>query len=76
MNIIKAILAILVLVLSGYGLLNPSINMTTITLFLLGALLLTMGIEEIKNEKKTIGYLLIIIALFNIFVSGQDFLLS
>ncbi|MFD1851308.1 DUF3953 domain-containing protein [Oceanobacillus bengalensis] len=76
MIIIKIILAIVVLLLSGYGLFNPSIDMTSITLLLLGALLLTMGREEIKKEKKTVGYLLIIVAFFNIFVSVQDFLLS
>lgn len=75
MNMIKIILAIFVLLLSGYGLLNPSVNMTAITLFLVGALLLMMGGEEIKKEKKTIGYLLIIIGLFNVFVSIQDFLM-
>lgn len=49
MNIIKIILAISVLALSIFGLINESMNLTSITLFLLGALLLTMGAEEIKK---------------------------
>lgn len=74
MNIIKIILAILVVVLSGYGLLNPNMNIGPITMLFLGALLLTMGADEIKKEKKTIGYLLIVIGLFDLFVSVKGFL--
>ncbi|RLL48312.1 DUF3953 domain-containing protein [Oceanobacillus piezotolerans] len=73
MNIIIAVLAISLMVLSGYGLLNPSVDTTTISMVFLGALLLTMGVEAIPKEKKTIGYLLIIGGLFNIFVSVIDF---
>lgn len=75
MNIIKLILAISVLALSTIGLINNSMNLTSILLFLMGALLLTMGVEEIKRQKKSVGYLLIIIGLFNFFVSFQDFFL-
>ncbi len=51
-------------------------NLTSIMLFLLGALLLTMGAEEIKKEKKSVGYLLVIVAFFNFLVSIQDLFLS
>ncbi|WP_077618164.1 DUF3953 domain-containing protein [Bacillus sinesaloumensis] len=40
------------------------------------ALFLIFGREELKKEKKTIGYLLIIIAVFNLFVSVQDFIVN
>jgi uncharacterized protein YqgC (DUF456 family) len=74
LNIIKVILAVLVIVLSCYGLLNPNMNLGPITMLFLGALLLTMGADEIKKEKKAIGYLLIVIGLFDLFVSVKGFL--
>ncbi|QHS22062.1 DUF3953 domain-containing protein [Virgibacillus sp. MSP4-1] len=76
MSIVKMILALSVLSISTFGFLNKSIDLSSIMLFLLGALLLTMGAEEIKKEKKFLGYLLIIIAFFNIFVAFQDYFLS
>ena len=74
-NIIKIILAISVLTLSVFSLINRSLNSISIMAFLLGALLLTMGVEEIKKDKKTIGYLLIVAAVFNLLISFQGFFL-
>lgn len=76
MKFVKILLAVIVLALSGYGLLNSSVNLTYITLFFLGALLLTMGGEVLKKGNKPIGYLLIIISLFNFFVSIENFFLT
>ena len=75
MNIIKIILAISVLALSIFSLINKSMNSISIMAFLLGALLLTMGVEEIKKDKKTIGYLLIVVSIFNLLISFQGFFL-
>ncbi|MFC3041482.1 DUF3953 domain-containing protein [Virgibacillus xinjiangensis] len=77
MNILRLILAIAVLALSSISLLNgSSMNLTPVMLFLLGVLLLTMGAEEMKKEKKPVGYLLIVTAFFNFYVSIQGFLLG
>ncbi|WP_042150274.1 DUF3953 domain-containing protein [Paucisalibacillus sp. EB02] len=76
MKIIKIILAIAVITLSVFSLINDSINLTSISSFLLGVLLLTIGAEEIKKEDKTVGYLLIIVAFFNLFVSLKALFLS
>lgn len=76
MYIIRILLAISVLVLSFLSLINNAMNLTSMMLLLMGILLLTMGVEEIRKEKKSVGYLLIGIALFNLFVSIQDFFLS
>ena len=59
MNIIKVILPISILALSTFSLINESMNLTPILFLLLGAMLLMMGAEEIKQEKKTAGYLFI-----------------
>lgn len=76
MKIIKITLAISVIALSILGQIIDGMNLISIMLFLLGALLLTMGAEEIKKEKKSVGYLLVIVAFFNFFVSIKDLILS
>ncbi|WP_087974578.1 DUF3953 domain-containing protein [Oceanobacillus rekensis] len=75
-TIFKITLAISVIALSILGQIIDGMNLTSIMLFLLGALLLTMGAEEIKKEKKSVGYLLVIVAFFNFLVSIQDLFLS
>lgn len=76
MKIIIIILALLVIALSGYGLFNPESDVTSITIPLLGVLLLVMGGEQLKAGQKAIGYLLVIVGLFNIFVAIQGFFLN
>lgn len=76
MNIFKVLLAISTIALSIFSLLNESMNLTSVMLFLVGVLLLTMGAEEIKKEKKAVGYLLIIIAFFNLLLFFQNLFLE
>lgn len=72
MNIIKIILALIVIALSGYGILTGA-DLTSVTIPLLGALLLVMGAEQVKDGQKPVGYLLVIVGLFNLFVAVQGF---
>lgn len=71
MKIIKVIIAALILIMAGYGLLNPSVNITTIMLCLLGILFIIMGREELKKGKNLVGYLLFGVAVFNFYVFIQ-----
>ncbi|MBU7594426.1 DUF3953 domain-containing protein [Metabacillus halosaccharovorans] len=42
-------------------------------ILLLGLLMLVMGFEEINKKKKTLGWLLIGVFIFSLFVSIQGF---
>jgi len=42
---------------------------------LLGLMMLVMGLEEFQKERKTYGWLLVVVFLFSLFVSVQGFLL-
>lgn len=74
---LRIVFAIITLVLAGYGLItgNSGVVSTYMMLFM-GAMLLVMGISEIKNERKQIGFISIIVSLFVFYVSIQGFLLN
>lgn len=76
MNVMKWIISIAVIAVAIFSLFNPGISVTSLMLTLVGAMFLIMGAQEIKKEKKAIGYLLIAVALFNIFVSVQHVFVS
>ncbi|RPK03115.1 hypothetical protein FH5_02191 [Priestia endophytica] len=44
-------------------------------LFFLGLSIFFMGLEEFQEKKKTNGWLLVIVSLFPLFVSAQEFLI-
>lgn len=73
---LRIVLAIIVIVLAGYGsLIGNSIVMPYMMLFM-GAMLLVMGISEIKKKRKRIGFFSIIVSLFVFYVSMQGFLIN
>lgn len=76
MKIVKITLALSVIILSILSLTIDSMNLTPIMQLLLGALLITIGAEEIQKEKKTIGILLIISGFINLFIFIQVLFLS
>lgn len=69
MKIIKVLLAISVIALALVSQFNESMNVSWILLFLLGALLLAMGAEQLQKQQRSIGYILILTAFFNFAVS-------
>lgn len=69
MKIIKVLLAITVIALAFASQFNESMNLSWILLFLLGALLLVMGAEQLQKQHRSIGYILILVAIFNFAVS-------
>ncbi|MBP1971072.1 hypothetical protein J2Z83_003209 [Virgibacillus natechei] len=74
---LKIVFALITLVLAGYGLTTGnSIVVLPYMMLFMGALLLVMGISEIKNERKQIGFMSIIVSLFVFYVSIQGFLLN
>lgn len=69
LKIIKVLLAISVIALALVSQFNESMNVSWILLFLLGALLLAMGAEQLQKKQRSIGYILILTAFFNFAVS-------
>lgn len=76
MKIAKITLALLVIILATISLLNPALDLTIIYLLLAGVLLLILGIEELRKERKALGYPLIIIGVFNFVVLFISFFIS
>jgi hypothetical protein len=74
---LRIVFAIITLVLVGYGLTTEKSGVVLPYMMLfMGAMLLVMGISEIKNERKQIGFISIIVSLFVFYVSIQGFLLN
>ncbi|MED3572653.1 DUF3953 domain-containing protein [Cytobacillus praedii] len=73
---LRIILAIIVFILAGYGLRTGSSVVSAYMMFFMGAMLMVMGIFEIKMERKRIGFISIIVSLFVFYVSMKGFLLN
>ncbi|NEU32105.1 DUF3953 domain-containing protein [bacterium LRH843] len=68
---LRIVLAIIVFVLAGYGSITESSAESPYMMFFMGAMLLVMGISEIKMKRKRIGFISIIVSLFVFYVSMQ-----
>ena len=64
------------MVLAGYGSITRSFAVLPYMMFFMGAMLLVIGISEIKRKRKRIGFISIIVSLFVFYVSMQGFLLN
>ena len=77
LKLLKTILAAAVIVLSAYGLISQNFTFMPYSMFLLGALMLTMGLTELKEDRKRVaGYLFLILSLFIFFVIVQDLIVN
>ncbi|MEY8755513.1 YczI family protein [Peribacillus frigoritolerans] len=71
---VRIILAIVVIVLSGYSLIAQTLELMPYYMFFLGALILVIGLAELQKDRKVWGYMNIVISLFVFFASIQAFL--
>ncbi|WP_456273324.1 YczI family protein [Bacillus sp. AK031] len=69
LKVLKTILAILVISLSAYSLIKDNYELLPYTLFLMGIMLLVMGLTEIQDERKVIGIFSLLSSGFALFVS-------
>ena len=77
LKILRVILAIIVIVLSAYGLISQNFRFMPYSMFFLGVLMLVMGLSELQEDRKRIiGYMLIILSMFIFFVTIQNLLLN
>lgn len=62
---VRTILAIVVIVLSGYSLITQTFELMPYYMFILGAFILVLGFIELQKDRKGFwGYMNIVISLF------------
>ncbi|ASS95290.1 DUF3953 domain-containing protein [Peribacillus simplex] len=77
MKIVRIILVIVVIVLSGYSLITQTLELMPYYMFFLGALILVTGLAELQKDRKGFwGYMNIAISLFVFLASIQYFLMN
>ncbi|MFD2212092.1 DUF3953 domain-containing protein [Metabacillus endolithicus] len=76
LKILRYVLSPVVLIIAVYGLITKNFDFQSIMILLLGLLMLVMGLEEFRKEKKTLGWLLIAVFIFSLFVSIQGLLMN
>ncbi len=65
MKVVRTILAIVVIVLSGYSLITQTFELMPYYMFILGAFILVSGFVELQKDRKGFwGYMNIVISLF------------
>ncbi len=75
MKMVKIILALVVILLSGYSLITQTFELMPYYMFFLGAFMLMSGLAELQKDRKGFwGYMNIVISLFIFFVYIPDFL--
>lgn len=75
LKILRYILSLVIIIIAAYGLITKNFEFQSLMTLLLGLMMLVMGLEEFQKERKTYGWLLVVVFLFSLFVSVQGFLL-
>jgi hypothetical protein len=68
LKVFRMVLASIVIVMAGYGLMTDNFWIQPYMLFLMGVMLLVMGLEEFQKGKIVYGYLSAAVSLFLIVV--------
>ncbi|GGH20580.1 hypothetical protein GCM10008013_18020 [Paenibacillus segetis] len=76
LKMLRFILSPVIIIIAAYGLITKNSEFQSLMILLLGLMMLVMGLEEFQKERKTYGWLLVVVFLFSIFVSVQGFLLN
>lgn len=76
LKILHFVFSVIAISLAAYGLITKNFEFQHYMIFFLGLMMLIMGLQEFKKERKAYGWLFIIVFLFSLFVSIQGFLLS
>lgn len=76
LKILHFVFSVIAISLAAYGLITKNFEFQHYMIFFLGLMMLVMGLQEFKKERKAYGWLFIIVFLFSLFVSIQGFLLS
>ncbi|MGP4108893.1 DUF3953 domain-containing protein [Virgibacillus sp. L01] len=72
--ILHIIFSVVAISFAAYGLITNNFEFQHYMIFFLGLLMLVMGIQEFKKERKVLGWLLVVVFLFLLFVSINSWL--
>ncbi len=75
LRFLRIVLSIIAFGLAIYGLITQNFEFHAYMILFLGLSMLVMGIQEFQQNKKPIGWLLIVVFAFSLFVSIQKFIL-
>ncbi|MCG3420640.1 DUF3953 domain-containing protein [Oceanobacillus jordanicus] len=73
LTVFRFIFATVAILFAVYGLITGDFKFQPYMVFFLGLMMLVMGLEEFKNERKSYGVLLVIIFLLLLFVSVKGY---
>ncbi|WP_078552095.1 YczI family protein [Bacillus alkalicellulosilyticus] len=76
LKILRYVLSVIVILFAAYGLITQNFKYSHIMTFFMGLMMLVMGLEEFRKDRKAYGWLFVVVFLFSLFVSIQGFLLS
>ncbi len=71
---LRMLFSIIVMALATYGLFTKDFQFHAYMTLFLGLTFLIMGIQEIQQERKVMGWILLLIFGFSVFTSIQGFL--
>ena len=68
LKVSRVILAAIVIIMAGYGLLTENQLLQPYMLFFLGLMMLILGLEEFQKGRKVYGYLSLFVVMFLLIV--------
>lgn len=71
---LRILFTVITMVLGGYGLITKNFEYQAFMILSLGLMALVMGIQEIQQKQKTMGWFLIIVFAFSFFAVIQSFI--
>ncbi|MBU9724307.1 MULTISPECIES: YczI family protein [Bacillaceae] len=74
--VLKVIFAVIAAFFAGYGLITKNFEFQSYMMFFLSLMVLIIGLEEFRKERKVTGWISIVAFLFVLFASILVFLLN
>ncbi|MFC7687511.1 DUF3953 domain-containing protein [Ureibacillus sp. GCM10028918] len=71
--ILKVIFSVIAAFIAGYGLITKNFEFQSYAMFFLSLMMLVMGLEEFRKDRKVMGWISIIVFLFLLFVTLLGF---
>lgn len=71
LKILQIIFSIIAVAFAGYGLFTKDFQFQAYMILFLGLTMLVLGLQEFKRKKKTVGWMLIGVFVFLIFVVSK-----
>ena len=76
LKMLQILFSIITVALAGYGLITGDFQFQAYMMLFLGLTMLVLGLKEFKRNKKWLGWMLIGVFAFSMFVAIQSFMLN